>query len=201
MEIDVVDIDAKVLEVARVAFLPGGLAEDQDDRRRRPLVRARRGRRGVRLHRARRVHDRRADSVSPGDAGVHRAVPREARRRRRVRDEHQQRAAWARSRRFFTRCTRRSTAAFPENAQAFALGRAYGQPDALDERHPGGDQQRRAGRPRRVGRVGGASTSPRRTSVGRRWQRMVHDLVVTLPDLGDAPVFTDDYAPIETMPF
>jgi hypothetical protein len=30
---------------------------------------------------------------------------------------------------------------------------------------------------------------------------MVEDLLVTLPELGDAPVFTDDYAPIETMSF
>jgi len=31
--------------------------------------------------------------------------------------------------------------------------------------------------------------------------RMVDDLLVTLPDTSRAPVFTDDYAPIETMPF
>jgi spermidine synthase len=30
---------------------------------------------------------------------------------------------------------------------------------------------------------------------------MLEDLIVTLPDLRDAPVLTDDYAPIETMPF
>lgn len=34
-----------------------------------------------------------------------------------------------------------------------------------------------------------------------RMQKMARDLVVELPPLADAPVFTDDYAPIETMPF
>ena len=32
-------------------------------------------------------------------------------------------------------------------------------------------------------------------------RQMVQDLLVDLPDLSRAPVFTDDYAPIETMPF
>jgi hypothetical protein len=32
-------------------------------------------------------------------------------------------------------------------------------------------------------------------------QRMVEDLRVDLPDSACAPVFSDDYAPIETMPF
>jgi spermidine synthase len=32
-------------------------------------------------------------------------------------------------------------------------------------------------------------------------QRLVEDLVNDIPDVSDAPVFTDDYAPIETMPF
>jgi spermidine synthase len=32
-------------------------------------------------------------------------------------------------------------------------------------------------------------------------QRMVEDLLVELPDMACTPVFTDDYAPIETMPF
>ncbi len=35
----------------------------------------------------------------------------------------------------------------------------------------------------------------------RHMQQMVDDLVVNLPDVSRAPVFTDDYAPIETMPF
>ncbi len=34
-----------------------------------------------------------------------------------------------------------------------------------------------------------------------RVERMVEDLVVTMPDLADAALFTDDYAPIETMSF
>jgi spermidine synthase len=38
--------------------------------------------------------------------------------------------------------------------------------------------------------------------VGRlRMQTMVQDLLHELPDLTGAPLFTDDYAPIETMPF
>jgi hypothetical protein len=38
--------------------------------------------------------------------------------------------------------------------------------------------------------------------VGRELvKRMVEDLVVTLPDFSEAALFTDDYAPIETMPF
>ena len=32
-------------------------------------------------------------------------------------------------------------------------------------------------------------------------QRAVHDLLVQLPSMTDAPIFTDDYAPIETMAF
>jgi len=32
-------------------------------------------------------------------------------------------------------------------------------------------------------------------------QRMVADLLVSLPDTSQAPIFTDDYAPIESMPF
>ena len=32
-------------------------------------------------------------------------------------------------------------------------------------------------------------------------ERMLDDLVVTLPDVSEAPIFTDDYAPIETMAF
>jgi spermidine synthase len=36
---------------------------------------------------------------------------------------------------------------------------------------------------------------------GVQVERMVKDLLVTLPDMDDAAVFTDDYAPIETMPF
>ena len=32
-------------------------------------------------------------------------------------------------------------------------------------------------------------------------ERMIDDLVLTMPDLADAAVFTDDYAPIETMSF
>ena len=34
-----------------------------------------------------------------------------------------------------------------------------------------------------------------------RMQRMVEDLLVDMPDMAQAPVFSDDYAPIETMPF
>jgi len=34
-----------------------------------------------------------------------------------------------------------------------------------------------------------------------RVQQMIDDLVLTLPDMDDAALFTDDYAPIETMPF
>ncbi len=34
-----------------------------------------------------------------------------------------------------------------------------------------------------------------------RVQRMVADLLVDVPDVSQSPVFTDDYAPIETMPF
>jgi hypothetical protein len=36
-----------------------------------------------------------------------------------------------------------------------------------------------------------------RSEVGR----FVDDLIVTLPDMKGATMFTDDYAPIETMPF
>ena len=32
-------------------------------------------------------------------------------------------------------------------------------------------------------------------------QRMVEDLLVEMPDMASTPVFSDDYAPIETMPF
>jgi hypothetical protein len=32
-------------------------------------------------------------------------------------------------------------------------------------------------------------------------QQMVKDLVQTMPNLDQAPLFTDDYAPIETMTF
>ncbi len=35
----------------------------------------------------------------------------------------------------------------------------------------------------------------------RRMEAMIQDLVSDLPDLTGAPAFTDDYAPIETMPF
>jgi spermidine synthase len=35
----------------------------------------------------------------------------------------------------------------------------------------------------------------------RMVRAMVDDLLVTLPDMSRAPLFTDDYAPIETMPF
>ena len=34
-----------------------------------------------------------------------------------------------------------------------------------------------------------------------RMQAMVLDLVADVPDVSAAPLFTDDYAPIETMPF
>ena len=34
-----------------------------------------------------------------------------------------------------------------------------------------------------------------------RMQQMVEDLLVDLPDTARAPIFSDDYAPIETMPF
>jgi spermidine synthase len=36
---------------------------------------------------------------------------------------------------------------------------------------------------------------------GAQVERMVNDLINTLPDMKGAAVFTDDYAPIETMPF
>jgi spermidine synthase len=92
-------------------------------------------------------------------------------------------------------------AAFPENAQAFALWRAEGQPPEYSTN---------------VILVGIHSDEPASRAQWIEWAdeyesaslisradvaRMVRDLVVTLPDLGDAPVFTDDYAPIETMPF
>jgi spermidine synthase len=91
-------------------------------------------------------------------------------------------------------------AAFPKNAQAFALWRAEGQPELSTN----------------VILVGINSDEPASRDEWVEWAdqyesasqisradvaRMVHDLVVTLPDLGDAPMFTDDYAPIETMPF
>ncbi len=34
-----------------------------------------------------------------------------------------------------------------------------------------------------------------------RLRAMVEHLVVDVPDVSTAPIFTDDYAPIETMPF
>jgi hypothetical protein len=34
-----------------------------------------------------------------------------------------------------------------------------------------------------------------------RVRAMIENLVVEVPDVSTAPIFTDDYAPIETMPF
>jgi hypothetical protein len=34
-----------------------------------------------------------------------------------------------------------------------------------------------------------------------RVRAMIENLVVDVPDVSTAPIFTDDYAPIETMPF
>jgi spermidine synthase len=91
-------------------------------------------------------------------------------------------------------------AVFPETTHAFALGRGYGQPEystniiltAVNRDEPVSPEDWA------VWAEGYQSAS----YVDRpRMDAMLDDLIITLPNLGDAPVFTDDFAPIETMPF
>lgn len=93
---------------------------------------------------------------------------------------------------------------FEENTHAFLLGRVYFPPDAsrnvilVGVKSDGAitrsqwDQWADAYEPR-----DGGVLEPS----GALMRQMVDDLVVTLGDLSAAPTFTDDFAPIETMPF
>jgi spermidine synthase len=92
-------------------------------------------------------------------------------------------------------------AVFPGGVQAFALGRSAGvlptqSTNVMLVATKGGKALTADEWRDRAGEYESSSY------VGRELvKRMVEDLVVTLPDFSEAALFTDDYAPIETMPF
>ena len=126
----------------------------------------------------RRILDRRADSVSPRDAGVHQPVPREAGRRRRVCDEHQQRAAGREVADLSLDVQDRSTTVFPDNVARLRAVSALARPRRI--RRTSSWSAINSDKPadaRRLGRVGRAVSSRRRTSIGPRVEQMLDDLV------------------------
>lgn len=90
---------------------------------------------------------------------------------------------------------------FPQNTHAFALGRSLGwSTDFSTNVILVGINSDKAATPDDWARwaEGYASNS---YITQPMVEQMLDDQIVTLPDLGDAPMFTDDFAPIETMPF
>ncbi|HYO24257.1 MAG TPA: fused MFS/spermidine synthase [Lacipirellulaceae bacterium] len=91
-------------------------------------------------------------------------------------------------------------AVFPETTHAFVLMRSQISPaDSTNVILLGIKSDQRASR---ADWAAWADRYESASYVGRAdLQAMIGDLVATLPDMDDAPLFTDDYAPIETMPF
>jgi spermidine synthase len=91
-------------------------------------------------------------------------------------------------------------AVFPENAHVFALGRGTASPRESTNVILIG-----ANRDKSITPEDWTAWAQRYESISYVNQsavvQMIDDLVVALPDINTAPVFTDDYAPIETMPF
>jgi spermidine synthase len=94
---------------------------------------------------------------------------------------------------------------FPGRTQAFVLGRELGAPPTQSTNimlvAVNGSTKDRPALSAEEWRER-AEQYESRSYVGRElMERMVRDLAITLPDFNDAALFTDDYAPIETMPF
>jgi spermidine synthase len=90
--------------------------------------------------------------------------------------------------------------AFPENAHAFALGLGRAGRDASTNVMLVGINNDQTAT--RADWVRWAEAYVSKSYIDRPMvERMLDDLIVTLPNFEEAPVFTDDFAPIETMPF
>jgi spermidine synthase len=199
MEIDVVDIDAKVLELAKTHFF-------LDDAPQIKTIAAD-GRSYVRAAESGAYDAIILDAFSIGGRIPFHLVTREFIElcRDRLADGgvlvmNINSALTGRNAQIFRSMYKTVAAAFDGNIDAFALGRLYGQPEQSTN-------------VMLVGINGDSRATPddwaewaerydSRSYIGREdIELMLNDLVITLPELGDAPAFTDDFAPIETMPF